>query len=305
MATSISPVTSGWRHSVSMASPGLRAVYGYTALWVLGIMVPLIGIILFSFLTTKGIRFLFEPTLNAYIEIITTGRYEVVLRSLRIVGTVTLIELLIGFPFALWLAKGVKSNFVKMVTFTLMSVPFFLTPPARTIVWRVVLGRSGLINTVLLGLGLIDEPLDWLLFSEFAVHFALIGPYFPAMVWPTFLAMSLIDDELLEASRDLGAGSWHTLRHIIIPLSMPGVVAGVVFSFVPMLGDNVVPKLIGGGQVWLLGGSMYNLVTAMNYGVAAAMSAIVLIVMGILQVVLWIVFRRIGGLSEIFEVLRR
>ena len=294
-----------WSRSIPISSPGTWTVYGYTVVWLLGVVVPLVGVLFFSFLATRGIRFLFEPTLEAYIYVVTTGRYEVALRSLRIMATVTFIELLIGFPFALWLAKGLKSNWVKMATFTLMSVPFFLSPPARTIVWRVVLGRHGPINTVLIGLGLIDEPLDWLLFSEFAVHFAFVGPYFPTMVWPCFLAISLIDDELLEASKDLGASSWHTLRHIIIPLSMPGVVAGVVFTFVPMLGDNVVPKLIGGGQVWLLGGSMYNLITAMNYGVAAAMSAIVLILMGILQVVLWLVFRRLGGVSEIFEVLRR
>ena len=305
MATLTSTRTSGPHRSVLLTPLGSWTVYGYTMIWVLGIVVPLIGVTIFSFLATQGIRFLFEPTLKAYIEIITTGRYEVVLRSLRIMATVTFVELLIGFPFALWLAKGVQSKFVKIATFTLLTVPFFLTPTARTIVWRVVLGRNGLINALLTGLGFIDEPLDWLLFSEFAVHFAFIGPYFPTMVWPIFLAMSLIDNELLEASRDLGASSWHTLRHIIIPLSMPGVAAGIVFTFVPMLGDNIVPKLIGGGQVWLLGGSMYNLITAMNYGVAAAMSAMVLILMGILQVVLWRVFRRIGGLSEIFQVLRR
>ena len=227
-------------HRITMTPCGTWTVYGYTLVWVLGIVVPLIGVIIFSFLATRGIRFLCEPTLEAYIEIITTGRYQVVLRSLRIMATVTFIEQLIGFPFALWLAKGGQSKFVKIATFTLLTVPFFLTPAARTIVWRVVLGRNGLINALLTGLEFIEQPLDWLLFSEFSVHFAFIGPYFPTMVWPIFLAMSLIDDELLEASRDLGASSWHTLRHIIIPLSMPGVAAGMVFTFVPMLGDNVV-----------------------------------------------------------------
>ena len=219
---------------------------GYMVIWVLGVMVPLLGIVVFSFFSTKGIRFIFDPTFNSYVEIAVTGRYEVALRSLRLMATVTLIELLIAFPFALWLAKGVRSYIVKITTFTLLTVPFFLTPAARTIVWRVVLGREGLINTVLLQLGVIDAPLDWLLFSEFSIHLAFIGPYFPAMVWPIFLAMALIDDELLEASADLGGSPWHTLRYVIIPLSMPGIVAGVVFTFVPMLGDNVVPKLVGG-----------------------------------------------------------
>ena len=305
MSVSPLPPARDWRHWFAVTPAGTWTVYGYMVIWVLGVMVPLLGIVVFSFFSTKGIRFVFDPTFHSYVEIAVTGRYEVALRSLRLMATVTLIELLIAFPFALWLAKGVKSYIVKITTFTLLTVPFFLTPAARTIVWRVVLGREGLINTVLLQLGLIDAPLDWLLFSEFSIHLAFIGPYFPAMVWPIFLAMALIDDELLEASADLGGSPWHTLRYVIIPLSMPGIVAGVVFTFVPMLGDNVVPKLVGGGQIWLLGGSMYNLITAMNYSVAAAMSAIVLILMAALQVVLWLVFRRIGGLKEIFEVMRR
>ena len=299
------PLTGTARGKALKGSSGVWSVYGYTLVWVLGVMVPLLCLVVFSLFSTKGIRFIYEPTFNAYAEIATTGRYEVALRSVRIMGTVTLLELFIAFPFALWLAKGVKSNLVKLTTFTLLSVPFFLTPAARTIVWRVVLGRNGLINSALVGLGVIDEPLDWLLFSEPSIHFAFVGPYFPAMVWPIFLAMALIDDEYLEASKDLGASPWHTLRYIIIPLSMPGVVAGIVFTFIPMLGDNVVPKLIGGGNVWLLGGSIYNLITAMNYGVAAAMSAIVLVLMGVLQVVMWLVLRRIGGMAEIFEVMRR
>ena len=80
------------------------------------------------------------------------------------------------------------------------------------------------------------------------MHFGFIGPYFPPMVWPIFLSISLIDDELLEASRDLGGHPRHTLRHIIIPLAIPGVVAGIVFTFVPMLGDTVVAHLIGDGR---------------------------------------------------------
>ena len=305
MADSDGTVVRGRRAWALRPPTGSWSVATFTLVWLLGVLVPLIGIIVLSLMETKGIRFIFEPTLQAYIEIFETGRVEVAARSLRVMGTVTIIELLIGFPFALWLAKGLKNNFVKITTFTLLSVPFFLTPAARAIVWRVVLGRNGLINSTLLYLGVIDEPLDWLLFSEPAVHFAFIGPYFPSMVWPIFLAMAMIDDGLLEASKDLGASPADTLRYVIIPLSMPGVVAGIVFTLVPMLGDNVVPKLVGGGQVWLLGASMFNLITAMNYTVAAAMSAVVLVLIGVLQFVLWRVFRRVGSVSQIFEVLRR
>ncbi len=117
--------------------------------------------------------------------------------------------------------------------------------------------------------------------------------------------MILIDDELLEASKDIGASPWHTLRYVIIPLSLPGVIAGIVFTFVPMLGDNVVAKLIGGQQVLMLGAAMLDLISALNYTVAAAMSALVLAFIAVLQVGLIVVLRRLGGGAALMEGLRR
>ena len=280
-------------------------MFGFAVIWILAVMLPLVGLVAFSLLRSKEVSFIYEPTLDNYMEIVTGGRLEVTGRSIRLMGTVTLIELLIAFPFALWLAKYVKSNLVKIGTLALLSVPFFLTPAARVISWRVVLGHSGLINYSLINLGIIDEPLDWLLFSEFAVHLGFIGPYFPPMVFPIFLAIVMIDDELLESSRDLGASDARTLRHIIIPLAMPGVVAGIIFTFVPMLGDTVVPQLVGGGRVWLLGAQMSDMIMYLNYALAAGMATIVLILMGVLQLILWLVIRKIGGLDQIFEALKR
>jgi ABC-type spermidine/putrescine transport system permease subunit I len=125
------------------------------------------------------------------------------------------------------------------------------------------------------------------------------------MVWPIFLSMILIDDELLEASKDIGASPWHTLRYVILPLSLPGVIAGIVFTFVPMLGDNVVAKLIGGQQVLMLGAAMLDLISALNYTVAAAMSTLVLALIAVLQVFLIAVLRRLGGGAALMEGLRQ
>jgi ABC-type spermidine/putrescine transport system permease subunit I len=249
-----------------------------------------------------GISFAF--TLDAYAEIFSTGRWQVTARTVRIAATVTADLLLIAFPFALWLAKGVRSPVVKLVVWTLLTAPFFLSDTARVVIWRPVLGLMGPVNSSLMSLGVTDAPLPWLLFSEPAVHFGLLGPYLPNMVWPIFLSMTLIDDELLEASKDIGASPWQTLRHVILPLSMPGVVAGIVFTFVPMLGDDVVSKMIGGQQVAMLGGAMLDLITALNYSVAAAMSALVLVLVAALQALLVAVLRRLGG-GSIVEGLRR
>ena len=176
---------------------------------------------------------------------------------------------------------------------------------ARTIVWRAVLGTKGFVNSALMWLGVIDEPLDWLLFSEFAVHLGLIGPYFPTMVFPIFLAAVMIDDELLAASRDLGGRSIHTVLHVIIPLVMPGIIAGIVFTFVPMLGADVIPALLGGGHAHLLGNSVHSLLTALNYPVASAMATVILVAMVALLFVLRLLMLRLGGFGEIFEGLRR
>jgi len=280
-------------------------VFGFAIVWAVGVLVPMAGVLLFSFIRAhaEGISFAF--TLDAYREIFTTGRWEVTARTVRIAATVTALLLLISFPFALWLAKGLRSNLLKLVIWTLLTAPFFLSDTARTVVWRPVLGLMGPINSGLIQVGVIDRPITWLLFSEPAVHFGLLGPFLPNMVWPIFLSITLIDDELIEASKDIGASPWQTLRHVILPLAMPGILAGIVFTFVPMLGDDVVAKIIGGQQVAMLGGTMLDLITALNYSVAAAMSAFVIVLVAVLQILFIWTVRRIGGGASMVEGLRR
>lgn len=281
------------------------AVFSFTAVWVAGVLLPIAGVLLFSVLRATAGGLDFSLTLDAYREILLTGRWEVTVRTIRIAATVTLILLLVSFPFALWLAKGLKSPTIKVVIWTLLTAPFFLSDTARVVIWRPVLGLMGPVNSALIELGLTSRPLTWLLFSEPAVHFGLIGPYLPNMLWPIFLSITLIDDELIEASKDIGASPVQTLRHVILPLSLPGILAGIIFSFVPMLGDDVVSKIIGGQQVLMLGGAMLDLITALNYSVAAAMSTLVLILIAALQLVLIMLLRRIGGGASMIEGVRK
>lgn len=280
-------------------------VFSFAVVWCAGVLLPMAGVLLFSFIHAHADGIDLAFTLDAYREIFSTGRWEVTARTLRIALTVTAILLLISFPFALWLAKGLRSTALKLVIWTLLTAPFFLSDTARTVVWRPVLGLMGPINSGLMQLGLIDRPITWLLFSEPAVHFGLLGPFLPNMVWPIFLSMTLIDDELLEASKDIGASPWQTLRHVVLPLAMPGILAGIVFTFVPMLGDDVVSKIIGGQRVVMLSGAMLDLITALNYSVAAAMSAFVILLVAALQILFVLTIRRIGGGAAMIEGLRR
>lgn len=284
---------------------GIWSVSGFTLLWMLGVVVPLIGILVFSFLQTKGIKVQWDLTIKAYERLFFYGGGPLIGRTIRIAATMTAIELLLAFPFALWLAKGAKNQTMKLLIFTALTVPFFLSPVARVIVWRSVMSISGLVNTGLMDIGIVDEPVDWLIFSEFAVHLGYLGQYFPAMVWPIFLSIALIDDEYLEASKDLGASRLRTLFHVILPLSLPGIVAGVIFTFVPMLGDTVVPQQMGGGNVLMISHNVYTMIGAGNFVMAAALSAIILAIMLAFQVVLWAALRPVGGLNNVFASLKR
>jgi ABC-type spermidine/putrescine transport system permease subunit I len=264
-----------------------------TGLWLLGVLLPILSLIAISISRGSGLDLNWTAlSLRAYSDILVGFRLETVLRTLRIVLTVTVIEFFLAFPFALWLAKGIRESWAKTVVLVLLVVPFFLSPAARTIVWRAVLGREGPINSLAMATGLVDQPIDWLLFSSFSVHLGLIGPYFPSMVWPLYISMSLVDDDLVHASRDLGAGAGQTIRFIVLPLSLTGVVAGFIFTAVPMLGDNVVSRLLGGGKVSLISETFDELIGAMNFVGAAALASVIVLGIVIVGLVTLLTLRR-------------
>lgn len=277
------------------------AIGTITVLWVLGVLLPILSLLVISFIQGKGLGFVWAFSTKAYADILVGFRIEIVLRTLRIVAAVTFVELLLAFPFALWLAKGLKPGWLKSTLLILLVVPFFLSPAARTIVWRSILGSEGLVNIFLAQTGISPEPVSWLLFSEFSVHLGLIGPYFPSMVWPLFISFSLIDDELIKASRDLGADAFTTLRHVVVPLALPGIAAGLVFTAIPMLGDNVASTLLGGGNVALIAESFDDLIRAMNYPGAAALASLLVLAMLLAFLVARLVLaRRQAGEGGIF-----
>jgi spermidine/putrescine transport system permease protein len=267
-------------------------VYAFAAIWTLGVLVPTIISVLLSVLGARGVHIKWSMSLATYRELLESGRWLVVLRTMVLAAVVSLICLVSGFPFALWLAKRARSKKLIQLIWMSLTIPFFLDPSARTIVWRTVLGSTGLINAALLKLHLINAPIEWLLFSDFSVYLGLIGPYFPNMVMPLYMAILLIDDDLLQASADLGASPAATLRHIVIPLAMPGIVAGTIFTFVPIMGDSVVPAMLGGGKKEYLADAVMSLSTSMNYSGAAALATIILTITAILLPLYWLARNR-------------
>jgi ABC-type spermidine/putrescine transport system permease subunit I len=276
------------------------AVTTLTVLWMVGVLLPIFSLVVVSFLRGRGLDLTATFSLKAYADILVDYRIEPVLRTVRIVVVVTLIEFVLACPFALWLAKGLRDGWTKSILLVLLVVPFFLSPAARTIVWRPILGREGLINIILTTTGLTNHPLDWLLFSEFAIHLGLIGPYFPSMVWPLFISISLIDDGLIEASRDLGATAGETLRHVVLPLAMPGIAVGFIFTAVPMLGDNVVSTLLGGGQVSLIAEAFDDMIRAMNYPGAAALASLIVLAIVAIGLAIRVIARKRSAGADLF-----
>ncbi|SNB52722.1 spermidine/putrescine transport system permease protein [Arboricoccus pini] len=262
--------------------------------WIFIVVLPLVILFAFSFFTTEYYETVYKPTLDTWIGLFSSGRFEVAFRTLRLALTVTLIEFALGYPFALWLAKARMRSATRAIYLAMLTIPFFLDTSSRTIIWRAILGQAGLINTILMHTGLVAHPVEWLLYSEFSVHFGLIVALYPTMVLPAYLAISLIDDTLLEASKDLGATPRQTLTRVVLPLSLPGVLAGIVFTMGSALAAWVEPGMLGGGFVNLLSNSIESAYTALRYPVVAALSAFVILLLLVLLALMYPLMRMLG-----------
>ena len=300
--TRTSAAARGMRFSARLG--GNWVIPTFLVVWTAIVLVPLAVLFVFSFFETKNFQTVFHPSLSTWTALLESGRLEVTLRTLRIALTVTLVELLVGFPFALWLAKGGASKTTRATVLARLTIPFFLDLAARTIVWRAILGQNGLVNSLLTGVGIIHQPLEWILYTEWSVHFGMVLSYFPMMVLPVYTAMTAIDDALIEASNDLGASPAQTLFNVIVPLSLPGVLAGFVLTLGSALAAWVEPSMLGGGFVNLLSNSVESAFTALRYPVVAALTALVIALLGVLLLIMLLFARYLGDLSSAFRVLK-
>ena len=159
-----------------------------------------------------------------------------------------LFTFLLGLGVAYFLAFHVRTLKWQIVLFLVCTIPFWTSNIIRMIAWIPVLGRHGLVNQGLLALGIVDQPLEWLLFSEFAVVLAFVHLYTLFMVVPIFNSMMRIDRSVIEAARDAGAGTWQTVMHVILPLCKPGIAIGTIFVMTLVMGDFVTVQTMSGGQ---------------------------------------------------------
>lgn len=198
----------------------------------------------------------FAGGLHNYVLLLTDSYYlDGFLGSLRIAGVSTLACLLLGYPMALAIARAAPGR--RTTLLVLLMVPFWTSFLIRIYAWVSILNSNGLINTLLLRLGLIDTPLA-LLYSDFAVYLGIVYAYLPFMVLPIYAVLERQDPALREAAADLGAPPLRAFLSVTLPLSLPGVFAGCLLVLVPAIGEFVVPELLGGSDFLMIGRLLWS-----------------------------------------------
>ena len=257
------------------------AVIGLTApayLWLaFTVLLPLSAMLYFSFLTVApfGGR-VAEPTFSNYLDYFTKGFYLTLTgRSLWLGVWVTALCLLLGFPAALALAKYVRGRW-REALFLLIVLPFWSNALVRTFSWTMVLRSEGLVDRAIQGLFPGAPHLD-LLFTFTAVVIGLVHSFLPYMILTCYISLQAIDDSLLEAAQSLGATGFTVFRRVMLPLSLPGIAAGTILIFVPVIGSFMEPRILGGRGGFMLGNVIEDQFTVVfNWPLGAALSFILL-----------------------------
>lgn len=230
----------------------------------------------FSFWQVRSQTVVHQWTLANYRQLIENPVYlEVLLRSARIAGAVTVFALLLGFPLAYFLSFHAKGS--KTVLYQLVIVPLWVSYLVRAYAWKTILGSDGVLNTLLAYTGFLRHPAEFLLYSQFAVVLTLTHIYTPFVFLPVYASLEHIPKELIEASGDLGASSMRTFWAVVFPLALPGIIAGATFAFVLSLGDFLSPLLVGGPSGVMISNVVVSLFgAAYNWPLGAAISACML-----------------------------
>ncbi|GAC1045826.1 ABC transporter permease [Rhizobium sp. No.120] len=280
-----------------MKTPVLLLAAPLAVILVLG-LAPLVLVVVWSFCAWDSATYWIKPefSLAAYGAILEAGRWSVFLSTLGKALLTSAICLVIAYPtaYAMYFLAG---RTLSIVLAALLTIPFFTSYLIRSFSWRLLLGRTGVINTLLQQAGIIDAPLDWLLFSDFAVIVGLIASYLPFATFPILLSMRRVDPIALAASRDLGAGFWTMVRTVLLPLTYSGVFAGFLFVFVMVAGSSTEVQMLGGAGASIVSVMINDVMRVANFPLAFAISTLMLVIVFGLVLIGDALF----GLSSLFE----
>ena len=239
---------------------------------------PMIVILVFSFFKFSGFfwapDFVFDNYVKVFTRTVTLLNYLKTLEMILITWAITLV---LGFTLAYFFVFDLVSFRVKILFFLLAVVPFWTSGVVRMVSWLPMLGREGAINRAFMGIGLIDKPLDFLLFSEFSVIVSYVHVFTLFMVAPLFNVMARINPDLFEAARDQGASDWQILWNITIPMSKAGIVIGTIFVVALVASDFTAARVLAGGQMGTASLTILNQYGHFNYPFASASGIILLI----------------------------
>ena len=256
---------------------------------------PLAMVVTFSFWTQNYLDIDKTLTMNNYVEAWTQPIYQTLMfRSLKISLIVTAVTVLTAFPIAYFLSFHVKRN--KALWLFLITVPFWTSYLLRVFLWKVILGYNGVLNSTLLKIGIIDEPLTSILYNANAVVITLAHAWAPFAILPIFVALEKIDRSYLEAAEDLGDSAFRRFRRITLPLAMPGIVAATLIVLIPTVGDFITPKLVGGTDGLMIANMIQiQFGKANNAPLGAALAVSSMIVVGLISVGIYFAGKHFGG----------
>ncbi len=250
-----------------------------TLVFLLFLILPIIAIAIVSFWNFNGFAMTPGFTLNNYLGIFTSKVYlATYLNTFKFAAIVWLLCLLIGYPVAYFLAFQVKSSQWQTILFLICTIPFLTSNVIRMISWIPFLGREGLINQGLMRLGLINQPIEALLYSDFSVILAMVHLYALFMVAPIFNSMMRIETSLITAAEDLGASPLQIQQQIILPLSAPGIAIGSIFIITLVMGEFATMRIMSGGKSSSVGYLIKNQIDSLQYPLAAANAVVLLII---------------------------
>lgn len=276
-----------WR---SNALPAMVMVGPVVLVLVLLVALPLIYIAVMSFCSLDVYNNVsYEFTLDNYAALFYPDYMKIYGQSLLIAFLSTVISLLISYPFAFIIARADKK--IKNLLYMLVIIPFWTNSLIRIYGWRSFLGTTGWLNKMLLGIGIINEPLD-LLYTPATTVLGMVYCLMPFMILPLYTAIEKLDNSLLEASSDLGAKPYKTFFNVIIPLTSSGIFSGSIMVFIPCLGYFFVSNILGGGNTDMIGNLIERQFTkANNWPLGAALSIILILI----TLILVKLYQKAGG----------
>ena len=254
---------------------------------------PLVILVAYSFWTQTYVTLDRTPTLQNYRDALSDPLvHHLMLRSVWIAGAVTLVTVALAYPIAYFIAMKARK---KTIWLLLITIPFWSSYLLRVFAWKLILGFNGVMNSALLGLGVIETPLSFLLYNEFAVVLTLAHAWAPFAILPIYVSLQKIDPSLLEAATDLGNTPVQRFLRVTLPLTIPGIIAACLIIFIPTVGDYVTPALVGGSD----GKMIANLIqvqfgAANNWPLGATLSLLAMLSVGFVALVFVITGRGLG-----------